>query len=107
MPNYDAAYTTALDDAAPGIVDIVNTQSKPGESWIDVLPRVLTTVVATEQQRQILQIQVERAKKGLPPIDSSQFGVGVNVGLSPETLKIASIGGIAILAILFLTRKKG
>lgn len=106
MNNFNAEYTASLEETAPGITDIVNSQAKPGESWTDVLPRALTALVATEQQRQILKIQVERAKQGLPPLDASQFGVGVNVGLSPEITKMLAVGGAALLAVIYLTRKR-
>ena len=53
------------------------------------------------QQRQLMQINVDRAKRGEPPLDIAQYsGVGVNVGLSPQTQALVTYGGIALLAFL-------
>ena len=66
-------------------------------SWVDVIRQGLTTV----QTYQLNQINVERARMGLPPIDTSQYtGVGVRVGLSPQTQQLVIYGGLALLAVL-------
>jgi hypothetical protein len=52
-----------------------------------------------------MQLNIERAKGGLPPIDIASYsGIGVNFGLSPETKNLLIYGGIALLAVFFLTR---
>jgi hypothetical protein len=54
-----------------------------------------------------MQLNIERAKNGLPPLDIASYsGIGVNVGLSPETKNLLIYGGIALLAVFFLTRGK-
>lgn len=74
---------------------------EPGQSgatsWLDLLGKGLTTL----QTYQLNQINVERAKLGLPPIDTSAYtGVGVRVGLSPQTQQLVIYGGLALLAVL-------
>lgn len=66
-------------------------------SWVDVVSKGLTTL----QTYQLNQINVERAKLGLPPIDTSAYtGVGVRVGLAPQTQQLLIYGGLALLAVM-------
>lgn len=66
-------------------------------SWVDLLGKGLTAL----QTYQLNQINVERAKLGLPPIDTSQYtGVGVRVGLAPQTQQLLIYGGLALLGVL-------
>lgn len=73
---------------------------EPGQtatSWIDLVGKGLNAL----QTYQLNQINVERAKMGLPPIDTSAYtGVGVRVGLSPQTQQLVIYGGLALLAVL-------
>lgn len=73
----------------------------PGESWVDSLAKLLPVLATTEQQRQLLKIQTQRAAQGLPPLDASQYGVGVNVGLSTDTRQLLMYGliGAAVLLV--------
>lgn len=99
-------YATVLEQVAPTITEKIAQQGGGGESWTDTLQRVLPMIVATAQQKQILNIQLERAKQGLPPLDNSQFGVGVNVGLSSETKNMLFLAALGIGAAIFLSRKR-
>lgn len=66
-------------------------------SWIELLNKGLTTI----QTYQLNQINVERAKLGLPAIDTSAYtGVGVRVGLAPQTQQLLIYGGLALLAVM-------
>lgn len=60
-----------------------------------------TAVLQFSQQSDINKINLERAKRGQPPIDAAAYtGVGVNLGLSPSTQKLIIYGGLATLAFL-------
>ena len=66
-------------------------------SWLDIVNKGLTVY----QTQQLNQINVERARMGLPPIDTSQYtGVGVRVGLAPQTQQLLIYGGLALLAVM-------
>lgn len=67
-------------------------------SWPDLISKGLTAL----QTYQLNQINLERARMGLPPIDVSQYatGVGVRVGLSPQTQQLIIYGGLALLGVL-------
>jgi hypothetical protein len=75
------------------------------DDWIAIGKGVLNTV----QTAQLNQINVDRAKMGLQPIDVTRYtGMGVNVGLSPQTQQLVMYGGLALLAVMLInsfTRK--
>lgn len=95
-----ANFAASLEAIAPNITTLIDDTQAQGESWIDTLARLGTAIVATQQQRELLQVQVERARNGLPPLNASQYGMGVNVGVSPDTQKLIMWGGAALLAAL-------
>lgn len=100
-------YGVTLEKIAPGINQAI-ADSSDGESWIDTLKKIVPALTMTAQQYQLMQLNIERAKQGLPPIDIATYsGVGVNVGLSPDTQKLIIYGGLALLVVLFLRSKKG
>lgn len=105
---YDIAVGGAdklLDKGAAGIVEKIKQTQTAGESWPDTLTRLIPALTLTIQQVQLMQLNVERAKKGLPPVDIASYtGIGVNVGLSPDTKNLLIFGGIALVAVFFLTR---
>lgn len=98
-------YQPAIEKTAPGITKVINQQSQPGESWIDTTQRVLTMLTMTQAQRQLLQINLERARQGLPPISGADAGLSVGVEVGRDTRQLIMIGGVALLAVLLLSRR--
>jgi len=99
----------AFGTFAPNATQIIAQNQTPGESWVDTAQKIMTGLVMTEQQRQLMQLNIERAKQGLPPIDINRYsGVGVNVGLSQGTqqlvLYLALGAGALILLNSFMRR---
>jgi len=104
--NY-GGYAQVLEQVAGGINKKISETQVPGESWIDTLTKLLPAITMTAQQQQLMQLNIERAKKGLPPVDIAAYtGIGVNVGLSPDTKNLLIFGGLALVAVFFLVRKK-
>jgi hypothetical protein len=107
--NISATYKVALEDAAPGVTTAIDQAQKPGEAWTDTLVRILPNLTMGVQQLQLMQINVDRARKGLPPVDAQAYsGAYVNVGLDPATQKLVTYAGLGILALFVLnmaTRK--
>lgn len=98
-------YGAALEQIAPGTNQAIADNSQNGESWADTLKRILPSLTMGVQQFQLMQLNIERAKKNLPPIDIASYsGVGVNVGLSPDTQKLIMWGGLGLLAVLLLRK---
>lgn len=94
-----------LEASAPGVTGIIASQQVQGETWMDTLSRSLPIMAATYQQKQILDVQVDRARQGLPPLNASQFAAGVQVGLTPDVKNILIMGGIGIVALMMFMRK--
>jgi hypothetical protein len=107
--NISATYKVALEEAAPGVTTAIEQAQKPGESWADTLVRILPNLTMGVQQLQLMQINVDRARKGLPPVDAQAYsGAYVNVGLDPNTQRLVTYAGLGILALFVLnmaTRK--
>ena len=102
-------YKVALEEAAPGVTTAVAQAQKPGESWADALIRIIPNLTLGVQQIKLMQINTDRARKGLPPLDARAYsGAYVNVGLDPSTQKLVTYAGLGILAFIVLnmvTRK--
>jgi hypothetical protein len=100
-------YDKVLNEVAPGIVQKIKETQPEGESWIDTLTKLVPALTMTAQQYQLMQLNIERAKKGLPPVDIASYsGIGVNVGLSESTKNLLLYGGVALVAVFLLTRSK-
>jgi len=100
-------YAAVLEEIAPGINTKINQTQTAGESWIDALIKLAPALTLTVQQIYLIQLNIKRAEDGLPPIDIASYsGIGVNVGLSPQTRNLLIYGGIALVAVLFLTRSR-
>lgn len=94
-------WTVALESVAPTVTQKIVSQQQQNEPWWETWSRIASSVVMAKQQRDLMQINVDRAKQGLPPLDIAQYsGVGVNVGLSAQTQALVTYGGIALLAFL-------
>ena len=103
--NISDTFKVALEDAAPGVTTAVAQAQKPGEAWTDTLVRILPNLTMGVQQLQLMQINVDRAKKGLPPVDAQAYsGAYVNVGLDPNTQRLVTYAGLGILALFLLNR---
>lgn len=102
-------YKLALEEAAPGVTTAVAQAQKPGENWTDTLMRIIPNLTMGIQQIQLMQINTDRARKGLPPLDARAYsGAYVNVGLDPGTQRLVTYAGLGILALFVLnmaTRK--
>lgn len=96
------AYASSLETMAPNVTQLVTAQQDTGEAWYDALARLLPVLAATYQQKQLLAVQVERARAGLPPLAVEQYapGANVNVGLSPDLQRLLIIGGAVALGLL-------
>lgn len=102
----DSDFSSSLEQVAPGISSLVDDAQGPNESWMTALARLLPAVAATYQQKQILDIQVQRAQQGLPPLNASQYAAGFQVGLSDDTRNLLIMGAIGLGAVLLLLPKR-
>lgn len=54
---------------------------------LDLAQGVLPAYLQYEQQKEVLAIQLERAKAGLPPLETGQYAPSVQIGLDGETIQ--------------------
>ncbi len=94
-----AYWDQSLTELAPNVTQLVAQEQAPSEPWYDALARLLPALAATYQQKQLLQVQVDRARQGLAPLDVSQYAAGaqVRVGLDPKLQSLLIYGGVAAL----------
>lgn len=96
-PSSDYVYAQEIEKGAPGIIDAVNSVRGTAESLIDAIARVRTQLQMTEAQRAYLDIQISRARAGLPPISASQhFGGGSD--LSGGVLLLLALGALLLMS---------
>jgi len=96
-------WTVALETLAPTITQKIVSQQQRDEPWWETWSRIASSVVMANQQRQLMQINVDRAKRGEPPLDIAQYsGVGVQVGVSQNTQQFLTYAGIAVLGFLLI-----
>jgi hypothetical protein len=50
-------------------------------------------------QEKLLDINLERARLGLPPIDTAAYSPSVNVGVTPQTQQLLTYALIGVLAL--------
>lgn len=85
--------------------DEVGVAPRPtiAQQLIDLIP----VAANAYQQRLQMKAQMQRAERGLPPIDMEQYSppIQARVGVDNRTMYLG-IGGAALLALVLLLRKK-
>lgn len=103
-------YGTAIDAVRPGLALTVEQEAKrTNTDWIETATRIANTVLLTRAQKQLLDVQIQRARQGLAPLDASQYSMGVNVGIAPDTRQSLMLAGgvaIAMIALVAVLRSR-
>lgn len=95
-------WAAIVEDTAPGILQQTDRIAVPGEDWVSAATRALSTVAMADYQRRLLNVQLDRARQGLPPLNAQAYGLGVNLGISPQVLML----GAAALLVLYLAMRR-
>ena len=98
-------YTQPLESVAPGVGDAMQSYLATGLSVVDAVAKAASAFALSDAQRRLLNIQMQRAAAGQPPLDSSQYGLGVSVGLGGDTQKLLMFGALGIAALFLLTKR--
>lgn len=87
--------------------DLVSSQ--PVTEWGRTIADLSTSLLQLASQRDIIKMNISRAEQGLPPIDAGIVAPQVQVGMTPDTQKlaIAGMGGAVLLGVLALFMLKG
>jgi len=94
-------YAQTAEEVAPGILDVVASIRVAGESFIDALARARAQVALSDAQSDLLALNIDRARQGLPPISPQSYitGTPTNQSISANTVWLAVLGlGALILA---------
>lgn len=91
-------------------VSNVNTES----SWnvnqiIDSVARAGTTIASVYNQQQINELNMERIRRGQPPLSIAQMNAlrpSLNFGMTDDVKNMLMIGGLGLLAVFALSRAK-
>jgi hypothetical protein len=97
-------YLQEMAKQDPSLASVISQFADNSATYVDAISKVLNTVVLADSQRRLLNVQLQRAQQGLPPLDASQVGLGVSFGLSPDTQKILLYAGGAAVALYLLSR---
>jgi len=101
-----ADYQNAIDSISPGVSGMVTQQAQAsGTDWMTSLANLVGVLAIGEQQRNLLKVQVDRASKGLPPLNTSQYTAGASVGISSDTKLFLGLSVAAVLAVMLLRRR--
>lgn len=73
--------------------------------WSQVPEWIKSIQLAANTQR-LLDLNIQRAEQGLPPISAQSVAPTVNVGVSSEIQKLITYGGLALLVVM-LIKKRG
>lgn len=99
----DVAQANAIASFAPDANKIIAENQSPGEPWYETAQKLMTALVMNDQQRQLMKLNIERAKRGERPIDINAYsGYGVNVGLSQGTERLVTYALLGVGAFLLL-----
>jgi hypothetical protein len=100
MPN---DFQVVFEQAGPGTVAALKAAQNPNERWTDTFAKIATNLGLGVQQYQLMNLNVQRARQGLPPIDVAAYaGAGVNVGLSAGTQQLVTYAGLALIGLVLL-----
>ena len=108
---YDPANDYGVGSTPSGSTSVVSnpsSQSAAVTEWGKTVTDLLGKYLIYDQQKRIINLNIARAEKGLPPIDASAFGAGVSVGVSPGVQQLAyiAIGGLVVVGLLNSLKKK-
>jgi len=100
-----AAYSNTQQPATA----TVPTTTQATDQATGVIPGIMSSLVSVWQQKKIADINTERLKQGLPPLDTGAISPQVNVGLDPKlrtALLVGGAGALGLLAFVVFRRKR-
>lgn len=100
---------TSTDTSVPTASGTDNSSvfTQWGSSILDTINKAAPSLLQIKSQNDLMNINIQRAAQGLPPIDSSTLAPTVNVGVSKDlqTLGFVAVGGLVLVG-LFAAFKK-
>lgn len=87
---------------------VADSQSVMDKS-LDAIQKWLPTILQYDQQRRLIDLNIERAKRGETPIDSGTLAPTVKVGVSNDIQRMLTfglVGAFGLAALNIFTRNK-
>ena len=105
---FDDGTGTPVDLPAPPPDSPANTtlpvQSSQPSDWLTAITGALPKVASFLTAEQLAQVNVNRAKAGQPPLQTSQYAPQVGVGLDSQTKTFITYGGIGVAALILFSK---
>jgi hypothetical protein len=76
----------------------------PAASWLDALSSAAPKILAGLNAYQISQINIDRARRGLPAINAAAYGPQIGVGLNLGSSNLLLYGALAIGAMMLIKK---
>lgn len=97
----NATTIAAAAESEPWYTTLLNSVGK-------LVTTLGTGVAQYNLQRDVNEMNLERIRQGLEPVDASTLGTSINVGVSAQTQKILTYAllGAGLLLALFIMKKK-
>jgi len=102
---YTWDYGFAADVPAPPVVQSQSFWSQYLEPIVQTAKELVPVVYAAQQQQDLNEINLERARRGQPPLSSAYMAATaprVNVGVAADTQRMLMWAGIGLVVILGL-----
>jgi hypothetical protein len=87
------------DETATG-AEAVASDSFTFDSFLQTLKDLVPVYTSYQLSQDLYQLNLERVRQGLPPVDAQSVSPQVNVGLSSDMRMLLMVGGGALLAVL-------
>jgi hypothetical protein len=87
--------------------DAIASEPSTFDKFLSTFKEILPAYANYQLTRDLYDLNLERAKMGLPPVNAQDVSPQLNVGISRDTQNMLIIGGIAIVAVFLLSRKRG
>lgn len=73
-------------------------------SWLNQLPTWIQQLQTSVNTQRLLDLNIQRAQSGLPPITAQSVAPTLNFGLSDNTQQLIIYAGLALLAFTLLKK---
>jgi hypothetical protein len=101
----DGTGALVSEPAGSGVnVNMPGTTSGQPSDWLSAITSALPKVSAFATAEQLAQVNIDRAKQGLPALQTSQYAPQVGVGLDAQTKTFITYGGIALSALILIPK---
>lgn len=87
-----------------GLGDVVD--STMDTTWMNNIPNWIRDIQAAINTQRLLDLNIQRAQQGLPPLTGADVAPTLNFGLSAQTQQLVLYGGIALLAVLLMKKAR-